>query len=368
MIAAEDFEDLFDNAPCGYLSLLPNGQIAMVNNTVVAWTGFPRDGLVGKRIHDIIPFSARIFLETHVFPLLRMQGFVDEVAFDFATASGGKLSTLVNATERRDAAGRHLSTRLILLKAVDRRKYERELVSARDHAEGAVAIEREVSELREQFIAVLGHDLRNPLAAIGGGIRMLGKETISDQGRHVLGLMEGSVVRASALMDNVLDFARGRLGGGLTLLRQENAPLQGVLEQVIAELRSIARDHAIDVHLAIDRPVNCDPTRIGQLASNLLGNALTHGASGQPVRIGCVTTDDQLELWIANSGAPIPPEALARLFQPFVRGNSGKSQEGLGLGLYIASQIASAHGGKLTASSSESETRFTFTMPLAPFE
>lgn len=227
MIAAEDFEDLFDNAPCGYLSLLPNGQIAMVNNTVVAWTGFSRDGLVGKRIHDIIPFSARIFLETHVFPLLRMQGFVNEVAFDFATASGGKLSTLVNATERRDAAGRHLSTRLILLKAVDRRKYERELVSARDHAEGAVAIEREVSELREQFIAVLGHDLRNPLAAIGGGIRMLGKETISDQGRHVLGLMEGSVVRASALMDNVLDFARRRLGGGLTLLRQENAPLQG---------------------------------------------------------------------------------------------------------------------------------------------
>ena len=150
---------------------------------------------------------------------------------------------------------------------------------------------------------------------------------------------------AFALMDKILDFARGRLGGGLTLVRQENAPLKEVLEQVIAELRVIARDHAIDVHLAIDRPVNCEPTRID-----------------------CVTTGDQLELWTANGGAPIPPEALARVFQPFFSGKSGKSQEDLCLGLYIASQIASAYDGELTASSSESETRFTFTMPLAPFE
>ena len=368
MMVEEDFEDLFDNAPCGYLSLLPNGRIAMVNNTVVAWTGFSREELVGKRIHDILQFAARIFLETHVFPLLRMQGFVNEVAFDFATASGEKLPTLANATERRDASGRHLSTRLILLKTVDRRKYERELVSSRDQAEGAITVEREGSELREQFIAVLGHDLRNPLAAIGGGVRMLGKETISERGQRVLSLMEGSVARAAGLIDNVLDFARGRLGGGVTLQRQKNAPLTAVFEQVIAELRSIAPDRMIEMHLAINHPVDCDPTRIGQLASNLLGNALTHGAGHEPVRIACVTTEDRLELWIANAGAPIPAETLARLFHPFFRGEKGKSQQGLGLGLYIASQIANAHGGELTASSSEAETRFTFTMPLESSE
>jgi sigma-B regulation protein RsbU (phosphoserine phosphatase) len=360
----EDFKDLFDNAPCGYLSLLPNGRIALVNSTMVAWTGFPREALIGQRIHDILQFPSRIFLETHVFPLLRMQGFVDEVGFDFTTAGDGKLPTLANASERRDAGGKHLSTRLILLRAVDRRKYERELVSARDHAEGAVVIEREASELREQFIAVLGHDLRNPLASIAGGVRILGKEIMSERGRRVLGLMEGSVVRASALINNVLDFARGRLGGGLTLIRLKNAPLKDVLEQVIAELRSIAPDRAIETHFAIDRPVDCDPTRIGQLASNLLGNALTHGASTQPVRFSCITSDDRLELSIANGGSRIPPEALAGLFLPFFRGQKGRSPEGLGLGLYIASQIASAHGGELTAASSELETRFTFTMPL----
>lgn len=362
----EDFEDLFENAPCGYLSLLADGRIAMANKTMTAWTGFPRDQLVGKRIHDILQFGARIFLETHVLPLLRMQGFVNEVAFDFVTERGGKLPTLANATERRDANGRHLSTRIILLKAVDRRTYERELVKSRDQLQGAVLAERESSELREQFIAVLGHDLRNPLASIDGGVRLLRKETLSDRGLYVLGLMEGSVVRASGLIDNVLDFARGRLGGGLTLSRESDPPLRKILEQVIAELRSVAPDRAIETTIEIDRPVNCDPTRIGQLASNLLGNALSHGASSRAVRFHCVTRDDELEIWVSNAGTPIPAETQANLFQPFFRGKARNSQQGLGLGLYIASEIAHAHDGELSVTSNETETRFTLKMPLAP--
>ncbi len=359
----EDFEDLFENAPCGYLSLLADGRIAMANNTMTAWTGFTREQLVGKRIHDILQFGARIFLETHVFPLLRMQSFVDEVAFDFVTQSGGKLPTLANATERRDATGKHLSTRVILLKAIDRRTYERELVKSRDQLHGAVLAERESSELREQFIAVLGHDLRNPLASIDGGVRMLRKEELSDRGLHVLSLMEGSVARASGLIDNVLDFARGRLGGGLTLSRQPNPPLQKILEQVVAELRSIAPDRSIETRIEIDRSVDCDPTRIGQLASNLLGNALTHGAASRAVRFTCITNVDQMELSVSNAGTPIAAETQAHLFQPFFRGKVRDSQQGLGLGLYIASEIAAAHDGKLSVASDETETCFTFAMP-----
>lgn len=142
----------------------------MANRTVSNWTGFAREELIGLRLRDLLQFSSKIFLETHMLPLLRLQLQVDEIALDFLTKDGAKLPTLANATERRDAEGRHLSTRLILLKAVDRRTYERELVVARDHAEFEVASRREEAELREQFIAVLGHDLRNPLASIDGGI------------------------------------------------------------------------------------------------------------------------------------------------------------------------------------------------------
>lgn len=366
MMAPDDFEDLFDNAPCGYLSLHPDGRIAMANAAVGAWTGCRPEQLVGKRIHDIVTFSTKIFLETQVFPLLRMQGSVSDVTLDLATPEGGKVPTRIHATECRDTTGRHLSTRMILLKAVDRRKYERELASAKNEAEQAVAIEREAAVMREQFIAVLGHDLRNPLASIGGGVRMLGKDVVSERGKRILGLMEGSVVRASALIENVLDFARGRLGGGLTLSAERDVPLEAVLGQVIAELRSIAPERTIEVDIAIDRPVDCDPTRLGQLVSNLLGNALTHGASDEPVRVACSTRDDRLKIAIANGGSPIPAETLARLFQPFFRGGSGSKGDGLGLGLYIASQIAKAHGGELVATSCDIETRFTFLMPLGP--
>ena len=98
--------------------------------------------------------------------------------------------------------------------------------------------------------------------------------------------------------------------------------------------------------------------------SNLLGNALTHGTPDEPIRISATTHDGVLELWIANGGPPISSDAMARLFQPFFRGEVRANQQGLGLGLHIASEIARAHGGQITVSSTDQETRFTFVMPL----
>ena len=168
----------------------------------------------------------------------------------------------------------------------------------------------------------------------------------------------------SALIDNVLDFARGRLGGGLSLSRQPVA-LTPVLEQVVAELRGIAPDREMLADIDLPERVDCDPTRIGQLVSNLIGNAITHGARDQPIRVHADASGDAMELWVANGGTPIPAEAMDRLFQPFFRGEVRPSQQGLGLGLHIASEIARAHGGTLTVTSEERETRFTFRMPNA---
>jgi len=142
--------------------------------------------------------------------------------------------------------------------------------------------ERETPELREQFIAVLGHDLRSPLASIAAGARMLTKEDQKEAAGEILGLMQKSVARMSALIDNVLE-----------------------------------------------RPI--------------LG---------------------KFELSVANAGEPILSEVMERLFQPFYRLAEQGSQQGLGLGLYIASEIARAHGGRIEVTSSPAETRFTFRMPL----
>ena len=230
-------------------------------------------------------------------------------------------------------------------------------------SEATLSNERKTAELREQFIAVLGHDLRNPLASIDAGTRLLLKTPLDEKATNILGLMRSSVSRMSGLINNLLDFARGRLGGGLPLIRNADKPLEPVLNQVISELRQSAPDRVIETRFALTEPVNCDRARVAQLLSNVLGNALAYGAVDEPIRVRAKTENAMFELSVANAGDPIPPAALERLFQPFSRGAVRPNQQGLGLGLYIAAEIARAHDGTLDVASSAEETRFTFRMP-----
>lgn len=366
----EDLEDLYENAPCGYLSLDPRGRIFKVNKTLCHWLGYAPEQMLGKNFGDLLNVAGRMFYETHIAPLLRMQGFFNEVALDLVSQKGDRLPVIANAAERRAADGSVISTRLTLLMAADRRRYEQRLLAARDQSRSSEAAaratlkdERETSELREQFIAVLGHDLRNPLASISAGARILLRKPKDETETRVLHMMQTTVTRMSGLIDNVLDFARGRLGGGITLSRDANRPLEPVLRQVVDEL-STAPDRVIESDFRITSPVNCDRSRMGQMVSNLLGNALTHGSPEAPVKVVAATDNGMFELWVANAGEPIPQAAMANLFEPFFRGQVRASLQGLGLGLHIASEIAKAHEGTLTVTSTAEETRFTFRMPL----
>jgi len=231
-------------------------------------------------------------------------------------------------------------------------------------SQAALLSERETSELREQFIAVMGHDLRNPLAAIDASARLLDKPQPPDRTQFILGQMRASVDRMAALIDNVMDFARGRLGGGFAVELRADAPVEEALRHVIDEFRVAQPGKNIEADIALTEPVRADARRIAQLASNLLANALDHGAD-RPVRLSCRAEAGRFELSVANSGEPIPPESLRRLFLPYTRASARPHQQGLGLGLYIASQIASAHGGAMQVRSDEHETVFTFAMPLA---
>lgn len=233
-------------------------------------------------------------------------------------------------------------------------------------SEGRLASEIATGELREQFIAVLGHDLRNPLASVQAGVTMLRKPVQPDRSASILIQMQASIGRMARMIDDILDFARGQLGGGLALERQR-VDVSALIRQLVHELASTHPDHSIVLH-GCDGAlwVECDPQRIGQMVSNILGNAFTHGAVDSPISIDCAIADGQLTIAVANAGTEIPAAARAKLFQPFVRGNAGSKREGLGLGLYIAAQIASAHGGDIALSSSPRETRFVATIPTEP--
>ncbi len=241
--------------------------------------------------------------------------------------------------------------------------YHLSAIDRMNSTEATLLDERKTSALREQFIAVLGHDLRNPLAAIDAGMQLLLKTPLNDRALAIINTAQRSVARMAELIDNVMDFAHGRLGGGLTLERDGAEPEQ-LLRHVVAELQTSAPDRVIETRFALTVPVNCDRRRIGQLASNLLGNALTYGAPDKPIRMGASTMDGWFELFVANAGDPISPAALESIFQPFTRGMLRPSRQGLGLGLYICHEIAVAHGGQLDVVSTPAETRFTFRMPL----
>jgi signal transduction histidine kinase len=197
--------------------------------------------------------------------------------------------------------------------------------------------ERRTAELREQFIGVLGHDLRNPLASVDAGMRVLLRNPDRLKAPEIILGIQKSVLRMAGLVDNIMDFARGRLGGGLTLRRDAKQSLTPVLEQVIAELRSVWPDVAIEAELDIEEPVDCDRGKMGQLFSNLLSNAITYGDHDKPVRVSARTINGAFELAVTNYGQPISDKAMENLFKPYTRGDR-PSQQGLGLGLYIASQ------------------------------
>lgn len=231
-------------------------------------------------------------------------------------------------------------------------------------SEAKLRDEQDMSALREQFIAVLGHDLRTPLSSLSCGIELLDMAELDSDAMQTLDIMRRSSSHMAGLIDDVMDFARGRMGDGIALEYQAGTSAQDVLGQAVAELQRLYPTRTIQSLIDVNSSIDCDERRLAQLVSNLLGNAIAHGDHDAVVQLNAVEEDDQLKLEIINEGEPISEAAQRDLFKPYVRGGAGKARQGLGLGLYIAHCIASAHGGNIVVKSDESNTCFTVRMPL----
>jgi signal transduction histidine kinase len=254
-------------------------------------------------------------------------------------------------------------------KTLDTLKLFAELLSGQIDAEQrlsdvetALLQERENAELREQFIAVLGHDLRTPLSSM-----LLGTETIAhlstdEKITAVASRIARSGRRIASLVDDVLDFTHGKMGGALPVDRQRTNELADALQHVVAELSAAHAGRTIETAIAFDGPVFCDPRRIAQLLSNLVVNAILHGSPDTPVLVRAGDGGGTLTISVSNAGTPIPRDTAARLFRPFWRGEGASKSGGLGLGLYIASEIARSHDGAITVESNDERTVFTLTV------
>lgn len=234
---------------------------------------------------------------------------------------------------------------------------ETELVAAR----ADLSIERETAELREQFIAVLGHDLRTPIGSILLGADLLARKNPDPAARPIVERIRRSAVRMAALVDDVVDFTRGRMGSGIPMNLRE-AAVGGTLEQVVDEMRGLYPERAIEATIAPGLLLRCDPERIAQLLSNLLKNALVHGSDQAPVQVVAAVIGGEFVLSVANAGSELPQAVIDELFKPYWRAASRSGSEGLGLGLYIVDQIARGHNGTIEVSSQGGTTVFLFRM------
>lgn len=216
----------------------------------------------------------------------------------------------------------------------------------------------ETLRLNEMFTAVLGHDLRNPLNAIMTSAYLMQRQSEDPAIRDGAARIVGSSKRMARMIEDLLDLSRARLVGGIPLQRSP-ANFAAVADRVIQETRTTHPDRTLSVTVSGEMMGEWDVDRLQQLMSNLIGNAVQHGHPSGDIAVSVDGTDsDYVELTVVNPGS-IAPEALPSIFEPF----HASRNEGLGLGLFIAHQIAQAHQGTIAADSRDDHTVFRVRLP-----
>lgn len=229
----------------------------------------------------------------------------------------------------------------------------------------------EVERARELLIGILGHDLRNPLNAVSMSAEvLLANEHLPDEVLSLAARVKNSSARMARMIEDLIDFARTQMGTRLPT-SQSRVELIDVVKQVVDEIQAAhpSRELVYSSHTKIVG--EWDQARLAQLFSNLIGNAVQHGEVGRPVQVSVTRHDAFVKVGIHNEGPPIGLEAVEKIFEPLMRAvvkeaERRNNQPGIGLGLYVAREIAKAHGGSIEVRSSAQEgTTFTVTLPVS---
>ena len=212
-------------------------------------------------------------------------------------------------------------------------------------------------------MGILGHDLRNPVSAVLSLSQTLAQRAdVPDRTKEGLRHIRKSAERMEQMIATILDFTQLR-SRGVPSLALETFELETLVRTIIDELRVANPSRAITIEARGELRGRWDVSRLGQVISNLVGNALTHGAHDSPITVSLTTDNDRVLIAVTNRGPTIPGDALGKLFEPFWQGSSAVKSRGLGLGLFIAQQIVQAHGGELVVRSQNEQTTFTVRLP-----
>ena len=396
------FEALFEDAPCGFLCVSPDWRIERANATFAEWTGHDASGLEGRAFIDLLDIAGKIYVNTHFAPLLRLQGRFDEVALNVVRADGARLPVLVNARERRDPDGGLRQVLVSVFNATDRRRYEGELLDARNalreanetlevRVREAVAERLQIEEAlahaqRMEAIgnlsAGIAHDFNNLLQVIGGNLQLLRKHVPGGAGQERIERAVGGVERGARLAGQLLAFGRrqtldarvhdlgaavrtladtlvGTIGGEVELhVSVDDAPGQAGPSDGRQGSLNARIDLALLENAIINLAVNArDAMRADDgIAAGTIALSVARGALHAPARgtaAGSVEAGDYVVVAVADTGSGMSPEVARKVFDPFF--TTKAPGKGTGLGLSMVYGFATQSDGHVTVDSAPGE-------------
>ncbi|WP_275784725.1 PAS domain-containing hybrid sensor histidine kinase/response regulator [Pararhizobium gei] len=381
----DDLVDLFENAPCGYISAAPDGRIMLANKTLSFWLGVSSDKIVGRKFIDFLTMPGKIYFETHFAPLVAMQGAFNEVALDMVKADGTRLPVLVNAVARIAEEGAVRFIRITIFNATDRRRYERELLEARAAAERAATALKDLNASLEERIAravhekitaesalhqaqkieALGHltggvahDFNNMLAVVIGGLSMaqrrMAKGAFDDLPKLLASALDGAN-RAATLTQRLLAFSRQQpLSPETVDANKLVANMAEILASTLGE--TIQKETVLAAGLWRTK---ADANQLENAVLNLAVNARDAMPDGGKLTIETgnayideayaaahdVAPGQYVMIAVTDTGCGMPPDIITKAVDPFF--TTKPVGKGTGLGLSQVFGFAKQSGGHM---------------------
>ena len=356
---------LLDRAPCGFVTFAGDGTVQDANASLLEMLGAQREDVIGRPFEALLTISSRIFYQTHLFPLLKLQGSAEELFLTMRRGAGTDDVAMLANIAKREQDGVVMYD-CVLMRLKERRKWEDEIVRAKRAAE-------EANRANSALLSMMSHDLRTPIGSIAGYCDLLTmgvRGPMNDAQLADVGRMKKASDYVLSLMDDVLSFARLR-AGEVASFDMRTLDTDVVLAQTEALMGPRMEQGGIHYHreeCTEAVKVVADPDRLQQILLNLVTNAVKFTPAGGRITISCRTTGAHTLIDVADTGPGIPSDHLERIFEPFVqvpgtsRGEGGR-QKGFGLGLAISRDLARRMNGDLTvASVPGSGSTFTVTL------
>jgi len=349
----ESAEDLYHDAPCGYVSFRNDGTIYNINKTLLGWLDFDKNEILGtKKIYELFKMGGRMYFETHFFPLIRIQGFANEINFEIRKNNGSTFPALINVKELKGPTVRENRYRASVYDISDRKKYEQELMNAKLKAE-------KLAQVKAEFLATISHEIRTPLNAIVGIGDLLSKTSLNPKQKEYADILRLSSGNLLGLVNNILDLSK--LEAKAVQLEKKPFAIRTLTNSLIHTFKLKCNEKGVELISEIDDEIPNyivgDPIKLSQVLTNLLGNAIKFTCDGHVklvVKLNASSSEKlDLNFSVLDTGTGIPADKLQSIFEEFSQASYEVNLEygGTGLGLTISQQLLKLHESEIRVAS-----------------